>query len=270
MSVTETGEVSVGGPHEHFTSDLRVGWRPTNNRWASRWLLIGLVLACFFSMGRLVGAFQKEQEILRAKAIVAESFEIRGEDKKLKASLGKRPDGGAYLSFFDGTGNARLMLGAGANGAPIVTFFGDDKSLLMSLGLQAGGGTPEIALFDGKGEPALSLGIAKGIGPAVSLGQKGKGQILMSVANGRSSSIQISDSKNNPRISLSSSDTGPMMLLLGENSAIRASWTVHPEGAVSFSLRDGQSKVRLVIMTDKDGTPSVELLSPDGKVAKAL
>jgi hypothetical protein len=270
MSVPETGEVPGCGPREQLTSDVISGSRRSKGRWASRWLFIALILASFFSMGRLVGAFQKEQEILRAKAIVAEKFEIRGEDKTLRAALVKGPDGGGFLVFFDSAGNARLSLGMDAKSNSIISFFGADKSRKMSLGLIDGDGAPSIQLFDAQGESTLSVGLVKGFGPSVTIGKKGKGQISMSVVDRLSSSILISDSKAHPRIALSASDTGPSILLLGDIDAVRASWRVLPDGVVSFSLRDGQSRERLIMMTDKDGKPSIKFLSPDGKVSKAL
>ena len=270
MSVARPGEVENGGPRDHFSVTAGDRSRGKKSRWGSRWPLVAMTLVIVFSMGRLAGALQKEQEILRAKAISAEKFEIRGADKKLRASLLKGPDGAALLSFFDEGGNPRLIMGLDAKGAPIVSFFGDKQAPSISIGFDSENGEPGIHLFDGQQEPALSLGITKGIGPDMTIGRKGQGQILMSAAGGFSSAIQISDSKNNPRLLLNVSDAEPAILLLGDNRAIRASWQVHADGSVSFSLRDTQSRQRLVIMTDKDGKPSIRFLDPDRKEAKAL
>ena len=61
------------------------------SRW--RWPLFVLFLTLFFSMGHLAGAVQKEQEILRAKSVIAERYELQGPDGKKYATLGKEPGG---------------------------------------------------------------------------------------------------------------------------------------------------------------------------------
>src|SRR5262245_59931090 len=61
-------------------------------------------LFVFFLMGHLSGSVQTEQDTLRAKSIVAESFELLSPEGKTRASLSGSPEGGARLSFFDETG----------------------------------------------------------------------------------------------------------------------------------------------------------------------
>jgi hypothetical protein len=45
---------------------------------------------------------------------------------------------------------------------------------------------------------------------------------------------------------------------------------VHADGVVSFSLRDTQGRDRLLIMTDKDGKPSIRFFDADRNVVKEL
>ena len=61
MSVTETGEGPVCDPRDQFASDAGVCSRPTKKRQTSRWLLFALVVATFFSMGRLVALFRRSK-----------------------------------------------------------------------------------------------------------------------------------------------------------------------------------------------------------------
>jgi hypothetical protein len=76
-------------------------------RW--RWPLLALFLALFFSLGRFAGAVQNEQEILRAKSIIAEAYELQGADGKKYASLAKEATGEVRLKFFDQAGRSRLQ-----------------------------------------------------------------------------------------------------------------------------------------------------------------
>jgi hypothetical protein len=236
-----------------------------------RWALLTLIIAIFFSMGHFAGAYQKEQDILRIKSISAEKFEVRGPDDKLKASLFQGPRGEVYLAFFDQNGGARLSVGVGPRGTPIISFFDDKLSLRMSLSLDTNDGTPQVVLFDGHVEPALHLGITKKLGPDLSVGRFGQGRISISARDGGSPAIQVLDEKNNPRISLDLSDNNtPTISLLGENRVVRGSWRLHTDGSVIFSMSDPKSRQRLVVMTDKDGKPSIRFIDPDKNEARGL
>ena len=162
-------------------------------------------------------------------------------------------------------------MGVGPKGTPAISFFDDKHALKMSLSLDANDGTPQIVLYDGLTEPAMHLGISKGFGPDISIGRPGQGRISISARDGGSPAIQILDPKNSPRISLDLSDDGnPAISLLGENRVIRASWRLHSDGSVIFSLSDPKARQRLVVMTDKDGKPSIRFVDPDKNEARGL
>jgi hypothetical protein len=237
----------------------------------SRWPLFTLMIVTFFSMGHLAGAYQRDQDILRIKSITAEKYEVRSPDDKLKASLYQGPAGEVYLTFFDRNGGSRLTMGVGPKGAPAISFFDDKLAPRMILSLDADDSTPQIILFDGQNGPALHLGVTKGFGPDISIGKPGQGRISISAREGGSPAIQIFDPKNNPRISLDLSDNDkPAISILGDDRVIRASWRLHTDGAVIFSLLDAKARQRLVVMTDKDGKPSIRFIDPDKNEAKAL
>jgi len=242
-----------------------------NSLLRSRWPLLTLIIVAFFSMGHLAGAYQKDQEILRIKSISADKFEIRDPDEKLKASLSQGPAGETYLSFFDQKGGPRLSMGIGPKGTPVISFFDDKSALRMGLSLDANDSTPQIVLFDGHDEPALHLGITKGFGPSISVGKPGQGRVSISASDGGSPAIQILDPKNNPRISLDLADNDkPVISMLGDNRVVRASWRIHTDGSVIFSMSDPKARQRLVMMTDKDGKPSIRFIDPDKNEARGL
>ena len=98
-----------------------------------KWPLFLLSMFVFFSMGHLAGGFQKEQDILKAKAIVAEGYELRGPDGKPAALLHLTPQGQGELSFLDDTGRPRIEVGFDGLGSPGVRLLGPDRHLRASL-----------------------------------------------------------------------------------------------------------------------------------------
>jgi hypothetical protein len=230
-----------------------------------RWPLLALIVAAFFAMGHRAGAFQKEREMLKSKKVSAETFEVRGPDNKLRASLFRGPRGEALLSFFDQDGGSRLSLGIDAKGTPIISLLNDKQVQMMGLSLDSEDGTPQIAFFDRDHETALHLGITKGFGPDISVGKRGHGQVSIFLTNEGSPSVQLVDPKGNPRISVGVFDDGPSISLLGDDRVVRATWRVLPDGSASFSLSDDQGRQRLVVMTDKQGKPSIRFIDANNQ-----
>lgn len=270
--------MNVAGDHEELSECRSAKPAPAaeeffcrNSLLRSRWPLLMLIVVAFFSMGHLAGAYQKDQEILRIKSIAADRFEVRDPDDKLKSSLSQGPAGETYLSFFDQKGGLRLSMGIGPKGTPVISFFDDKSAMRMGLSLDANDSTPQIVLFDGQNEPALHLGITKGFGPSMSVGRPGQGRVSISATDGGSPAIQIVDSKSNPRISLDLSDNDkPVISMIGDNRVVRASWRIHTDGSVIFSMSDPKARQRLVLMTDKNGKPSIRFIDPDKNEARDL
>jgi hypothetical protein len=245
--------------------------RSRTNMQRCRWPLLTLIVAVFFAMGHRAGAYQKEQEQLRAKAISAEKYELRGPDNKLRASLFRGSRGGALLSFFDQDGRSRLSLGIDAQGTPIISLFDDKEAQRMGLSLDShDDGTPQIVFFDGDREPALHLGITKGFGPDISVGKRGQGRVSIFLTKEGSPAVQLVDPKGNPRIAIGVFDDGPLISLLGDDRVVRATWRVLPDGSASFSLSDGQGRQRLAVMTDKQGKSSIRFIDPDRNESREI
>jgi hypothetical protein len=266
MKCDETG----AGPTNDRPWDSAVSTPPSlesppprkNARW-SRWPLLALIVAAFFAMGHVAGAFQKEQDLLRSKRISAETFEVRGPDNKQRASLSTSPRGEALLSFYDQDGRSRLLLGIGAKGSPTISFLDEAQAQRMGLSLDSQDGTPQIVLFDVDKEPALHLGVTKGFGPDIFVGRRGQGRVSIFLTKEGAPSVQILDQKGNPRISVGVFNDGPSMSLLGDNRVVRATWRLLPDGSPSFLLYDRQSRQRLIVATDEQGKPSIRFTDPD-------
>ncbi len=266
-------ETLVGSPEDQpmrFMGAASQTRRPRANDRRWQWPLLTLIVAAFFAMGHRAGAVQKEQEMLKFKTISAETFEVRGPDNKLRASLFRGPRGEALLSFFDQDGRSRLSLGINSKGTPIISLLDDKQAQKMSLSLDSEDGTPQIILFDGDNEAALHLGITKGFGPDISVGKQGQGRVSIFVTKEGSPAVQLVDPKGDPRISAGVFDDGPSISLLGDDRVVQAIWRVLPDGSASFSLSDRQARQRLVVMTDKQGKPSIRFIDPDRNQSREI
>jgi hypothetical protein len=271
MKLDGAHEVSSNCPELKLAAAASSFPSPGNRHVRMRWLLFTFLIAIFFSLGHFAGAYQREQDILRTKAISAETFEVRSPDDKLKASLHQGAGGETYLSFFDQKGGARLTMGLGPKGTPAISFFDDKLALRMGLSLDVNDNTPQIVLFDDHVQPVLHLGITKGLGPEISVGGTLKARVSIAAREGGSPSIQVIDGKNSPRISLDLSDQDkPAISILGDDRVVRASWRIHSDDSVIFSMSDPKARQRLVIMTDKDGKPSIRFIDPDKNEARGL
>jgi hypothetical protein len=235
-----------------------------------RWVLLLVFAVVLFSLGRHAGAVQKEQEILRAKSIETERFELRSPDGKLAALLTTGPAGETLLSFHDQNGVPGLTMGIDSHGAPAISFYGEKHDLKMSLSLDPAAHTPSARMFDGRGELQISMSLDDRLGPSISVGRPDKTHISIGVSNEKGPSVTFSDEKNNSRMVLSVLDKESVISLLDENRVVRAQWRVVGDGSPSFLLTDRASRVRLWLSTDADGKSSIRFLDANGKMTKEI
>jgi hypothetical protein len=243
-------------------------------RWArvSKWCTLSLLIAVVLFAAQFARGYQgeKEQERLNAKTIVADRYELRGTDKKLKAALSKGANGNPSLEFFDSAGKSRLRLYVDADGCPHVFLADDNGTLKMSLSLLQDDGTPSVVLHDADGDAAAHLGIVGGLGPDFTLGKQGEGQISLSLDADGSPSFSILDANGKPRLQLLASRDEPSISLIGPGEVARAKWQVLPDGSACLALADRQANQRLVLATDKDGRPSIRFIDQNKLVVKEI
>ena len=261
---------SRDGEWEEFESSRRTMVWLTGLMRRLRWPLLLVFAVVSFSLGRHAGAVQKEEEILRAKAIESERFELRSPDGKLAALLATGPAGETLLSFNDQNGVPRLTMGIDSHGVPAISFYGEKHDLKMSLALDPAAHTPSVRIFDGRGELQIGMSLDDRLGPGISVGRPDKTHISIGVSNENGPSVTFSDEKNNPRMVLSVLNKESVITLMDENRVVRAQWKVVGDGSPSFVLTDRASKVRLWLSTDADGKSSIRFLDANGKMTKEI
>ena len=196
-----------------------------------RWVLLLAFAVALFSLGRHAGAVQKEQEILRARAIESERFEVRSPDGKLRALLANGPAGETLLSFHDQDAVPRLTVGIDAHGCAAISFYGEKHDLKMSLYLDSAAHVPKVHLFDERGEPKISMSLDDRLGPSFSVGRADQSHISIGVSNEKGPVVTFADEKNNPRMVLSVIDKESVITLLDPNRVVRGSggsWEMVP------------------------------------------
>ena len=228
-----------------------------------------LVVGCF-SMGHFAGAVQKEEEILKAKRILAESFELRDQDDELSASLSRSARGETLLTFYDKAKQPRLSMGLDEKGLPGISFFGEKNKVSMKWSTSAGEDAPSLCLYDGHGDPAISLGIAEKSGPCFRIGSPGKPQISIAVTREGSPSIQLFDTDNKSRVEISLQADLPVIALRDEKQTLRATWRLQAGGTPVMSFSDANARPRLVLMTDQEGRPSIQFIDANRKLIREV
>jgi hypothetical protein len=249
---------------------LRISYALSPNKYLPRlrWGLLLLLASAVFCLGRQAGALQKEEEILRAKSIEAENFELVGPGQRKAAKLYAEPDGAARLSFYDKAGKARLIVGIDPEGTPSVSFLGEGNDVKIALSLDPRSCSPKLRMFDKDGAK-ISVTVDDQSGPELSVGGPNKSRVSLSVSD-RSPSVRFYDENNNPRIKLSIADNEPVIEMLDQNRSIRSVWAVRKGHIAEFALADSTSKVRLRISSDANGKSSIRFFDAKGQVIKEI
>ena len=234
-----------------------------------RWPIVALPLVFFFYMGHLAGAVQKEQEILRAKAIVAEGYELQGSDGKKYASLSVVNGSEPRLSFFDKDGRMRIELGMLENGQPSLGLCDESGKFRAIIGMHSSGSSM-FSLLDENGKPSAGFHVSKDGSTAMHVGRTGQAQIRIEVSAEGLPRIILNDPQGRPKIGLEVAKGQPYVGLYGDQGVVRSSWSLVADSSPELALRDSKSQVRLTISTDKNGEPSIQFLASDGRVVKKV
>jgi hypothetical protein len=234
-----------------------------------RWPLFLFSMLVFFSMGHFAGAFQKEQEILRAKAIASERFELLSPAGKTAALLRLNPRGQGELTIFDERADPRVEIGFDARGSPGVRLLGTDHRLRASLLIDSQTGAPRLDFIDDKGNSAIKLEISPRFGPSVIVGSKLQNRINIGISKDGSPGITLWDQRF-PRLMMSMVQGKPSIRLMDADNVDRSTWKVGKDGSPSFSLRDRNDKDRVVMSIDNDEEAALRFLDAAGKTLKEL
>ena len=216
----------------------------------SRWPRYALMLSIFFWMGHFAGAVQKEQQLLKARAIIAEKYELRKADGTLAATLATSAKQQAALSFFDPKGTKRLSVGINNDGSPEILLMGTNGRLRLGMTLDFGKDGPEIVLCDDRGSPEIMLGLTQASGPILSIGKVGRSSVAVNVSKAGTASINVLDDTGNSRISLSNLEDTPEVQLFASKRQVRS----------AFNAESGRIACTHTLRPEQKGTPHC----PDG------
>ncbi len=106
-----------------------------------RYALIVCLCVGLFWFGRMVGAVQKGENIIRADAVVARSFELVDRDGRRAAQLNTNTLGESTLAFFDEKEVLRLRVGFSVRGLSGLTVFDAKKKPRLGLSVNAADGS---------------------------------------------------------------------------------------------------------------------------------
>ena len=234
-----------------------------------RWPIIALSLVLFFYMGHLAGAVQKEQEILRAKSIVAEGYELQGSDGKKYASLSVVNGSEPRLSFFDKDGRTRIEMGMFETGQPSFGLYDESGKFRAIIGMHPTGSSM-FSLLDENGKPSAGFHVSKDGSTTMHVGRTGQAQIRIEVSADGLPRIILNDPQGRPKIGLEVAKGRPYIGLYDDQGVVRSSWSLAADSSPELALRDSKSQVRLTISTDKNGEPSIQFLDSDGRAVKKV
>jgi len=233
-----------------------------------RWTVVAFV--GFVSVAHFASAVQKEEDVLKAKTVVAENYEIPGLNGKPAAKLYRTGAGRASLIFLDEKGQLRLAVSLLPDGAPAITMFDQKQKAHVNLMISSKNNMPYLHLVGDEGNAMIELTIDKDTHPTFSIDRKGKGRILATLSDAGEPGVYLSGKPDQLGIGLEIVDGLPVIRLFGANNVVKSKWTILPDGSPIFSLMDGRSRERLSIGTDKNGDPFIRLNNPEKNTSKVI
>jgi hypothetical protein len=250
------------GTLRHATRTLRRAVHA--HRWA-----VAVLMACL-SVGHLASAVQREEDVLRARTVVAEKYELRGRNGKPSAMLYQNAPGQARLVFLDDAGGLRLSVGMDPGGEPGITLFNQQNKPQLSMSIDSKKKSPQLHLFDDRGNSTISIGVDQETGAAIWIGKAERGRISMGVNLHGEPSVLLWGKDNTPRLSLAVIDDCPVITLLDDTKVVRTRWKVLRNGTPMFSLLDERGRDRLVMGVDTEDRPFIRVTDPKTKDSKLI
>ena len=206
----------------------------------------GTVLALSLGVGALVlmGQAKTASQSSATQEVRAQKFSLVDAQGNSRAVLLSTPKGDVLLSFNDRAKSreARLVLGAGAEGLPFIALRDKDDKLRVMVGLQTG--TPQASFYSADGKERALVSVEKDGSPVIGLRDR----------EGRSRSILTVGSDDTPRLSLAGKDGKPRFIIGGTseqygmwfvdtNGKVRAQLDAKPDGSPSLVFADREEKV---------------------------
>jgi hypothetical protein len=239
---------------------------------ASRWAAMLLSFAVLLlSLGWQAGSAGNIQNTLRAKTVRAELFRLRRPGGGKAAELILRLPETPHLEFFDRDGVGRLSAGLDVSYAPSVVFYGEIHDARTDLGLSPNTNNISLSMFNDDGVREILLGGDEGLA-AIFVGRTDKTSVALHKLNHEAPVLRLSDEKANGLARFSAGENlETAVAMTGQDDTALTAWTFVKDGSPLFSIKDGASKLRLLILsTDIDGSVSVGFIDRDGVLRKVL
>lgn len=206
---------------------------------ARRLAAVGVALAIAAFAGLMMGAIDVPD------LVQARRLEIVGADGKSRIRIFVDDQGEAAFVMTDPKGAARLVTSAEPDGRPLTTFR-DGKGEVRMIQILTADNTAELAMIDVNGKARVAMGLEPD-GTSKLIFQDGSDQAKL-------------------RGGLLADRHGTTALvLLDEEGTERLQAKMTPEGEPAFVQRQRGGTPSMVILTDKDGNPLLEMLDTDGK-----
>jgi hypothetical protein len=199
------------------------------------------VLALSFGVGALILMGQARTA---SQEIRAQKFTLVDAQGNSRAVLLSTPKGDVLLSFNDKTKSheARLVLGAGAEGLPFIALRDRDDKLRVMVGLQSG--TPRASFYSSDGRERAWVSVEKDGSPIIGLrDHEGKPRSLLTVGSDDTPRLSLADKEGKPRFVIGGTSDQYGMAFFDSNGKLRAELETKADGAPSLVFADREEKV---------------------------
>ena len=230
----------------------------------ARFPLIACLGALLFWLGQVATAVQKEDKVVRAQTVVAESFELRRPDGKAAATIRTNSEGETLLSVLTGDGFPAVELGVSRGGQPTVRFLDAKSNVRFKIGLTEEQ-NPVLVMNSGLLRRNTVFLSTSERGPTLSLESTGGGRIDLGLDDVGVPSLDMDAKDKNSGILLLAGDERPTAVLKGKAGKFRSTWKLLSDGSPVFTLADDKEMDRISVMV-RDGSPSVSLHAMGGVV----
>ena len=210
-----------------------------NRRMRGTVVTLSLGVAALILMGQTKTASQSSA----TQEVRAQKFSLVDAQGNSRAVLLSTPKGDVLLSFNDKTksSEARLVLGAGAEGLPFIALRDKDDKLRVMIGLQTG--TPRATFHASDGRERAWVSVEKDGSPIIGLrDHEGKPRSILTVGSDDTPRLALASKEGKPRFVIGGTSDQYGMAFFDSNGKLRAELETKSDGAPSLVFADRDEK----------------------------
>jgi hypothetical protein len=234
--------------------------------WVPAIIGAGLLFVAHVSSGR-----QAEQEVIRAKVVVAERFMLDSPDPNVGATFGVDPAGQASIVFFGLRPFRHLSIGVYKDGLAGLSMRRDEPKTRINLVIQPSG-SPTLRLASDLPKAELDLRVRRDHAPWITLiAQDGPALSISGPGEkDQSAAIALSPKVGKPTIRMSDSRELTSASMFDSEGHIRTLVGWRPGDAPHFFLYDRDIHAMLEMTEEGDGTPVIKINDPVARESRVL